>query len=860
MHAQFAHQIGAVGVDGLGADPQFLRRSLVGHAARNRLQHLQFARRQSAGLLGRHKYFLNRLRHYAAPLGHLKNTIANLVHRCRFQKNAVYPGALKLVQNARAAIAGDDNKARGHGPAARLKNDLESGGAGHRQIQNCTIGRQLFDQRQGGDAVCRTSDHLDTAARNQRLFKPGQRQGVIIGQHNTQQSLHHLTVQHSGIIARICVTLAVLLALAPAALAQTPTSCPVLDLTGSMRGDALTAHIAALEDTSRALTVADLTPPEAPDFTLLDGHFPDFGYTPAQIWLRMCLRNTTDTPDWRLYVHENFFQVFEVHIQRADGVVDPVESLRPDSPFSARVIPDAELVVPLNIEPGETVTLFLGYSSGGASQMDFSLETLDSFMLLASKRTAKNFIFYGMMLLLIALAMASLVVFRHVVFLAYSSYAAAALLFVMHGDGVAFQYLWPALPGLNSNASIFTGGALIVSGAAYARVFLQTRLRHPHIDKLLWGLIVATPLLIAVLIVPNSQLLKKLLIILSLGSILIFTGAGLFSYLSGHRDVRFYTLAWLGALVASGMMNLRHVVGLEIPQETVHDSIRVVMVLDAMMMGLAIADRYNQMRRGRQDALEQSLLATRQRLDLNRRLADLQARHDLAVLLAKSRDHDIQNVVHDLRQPLHALRLNVMNLTSEGPVQDTAGRTQNVDAAFTYLETLIAQHLESDASDGVEISGGQTHEQVQNQPGLQDILAAVADMFQPDAEAKELSLRYVASQSELPVSEPLVLTRILSNLVSNAIKYTDSGGVLIVTRRRGNTVRVEIHDTGPGMSNAEFAHAAQRNVRLEKSRGAAEGNGLGLAIAIDLANRHGMQIEPIATRRNGTGLALVLAG
>lgn len=642
---------------------------------------------------------------------------------------------------------------------------------------------------------------------------------------------------------------------APVAYAGAPENCPVLDLTGLMRGGALTAHIAAFEDSSRTLEVSDMVGPDAVGFTLLDGHFPDFGYTAANIWLRMCLRNTTDIPDWRFHIHENFFQVFKVYLLRAGGGVEPIESLLPDSRFSDRAIPDPELVVPLRISPDETVLLLMFYRSGGASQMDFSIETLDSYMAIVANRTAKNFIFYGMTLLLIALALVSLVMLRHVVFLAYSCYAAAALLFVMHGDGVAFQYLWPDFPGLNSNASIFTGGALIVSGAAYARVFLQTELRHPFINKVLWALIVATPLLIMVLIVPNSQLLKKLLIILSLGSILIFTGAGVYSYLSGHRDVRFYTLAWLGALAASGMMNLRHVIGIEIPQETVHDSIRVVMVLDAMMMGLAIADRYNQMRRGRQDALEQSLVATRQRLDLNRRLAELQDRHDLAVLLAKSRDRDIQNVVHDLRQPLHALRLNVMSLTAEEPVHDTADRTQNVDAAFTYLETLITQHLETAAAE----TGEPAADQIQDQPGLQDILAAVVDMFQPDAAAKGLSLHYAASEIDLPVSEPLVLTRIFSNLVSNAIKYTESGAVLIATRRRGGRVRVEIHDTGPGMSAAEFARAAQRTVRLEKSRSKAAGNGLGLGIAIDLANRHGMEIQHLSTRRKGTGLVLILS-
>ncbi len=675
-----------------------------------------------------------------------------------------------------------------------------------------------------------------------------------------------------GLIARISAALATIVlmfALTSAAGAQ--TQCPVLDLTGPVRGAALAGYINALEDRDRARTPGDLAPADAPGFVTLPSEFPDFGYTTAKIWLRLCLRNQTATNDWRLYVHENFFQEFEVHLARADGTVAPVVTLFPDSPFDARVVPDPELIAPLSINAGEVVTVLLGYRSGGASQMDFSFETMESFNALASRRTAKNFIFYGMMLLLITIAMASLLVFRHVVFLAYSCYAVAALLFVMHGDGVAFQFLWPALPGFNANASVFTGGGLIISGAVYARVFLQTRERHRYLDKLLLGIIVVTSALIVTLLIPNAQLLKKTLIMLSLFSVLVFTASGLISYFSGYKEVRFYALAWFGAVLSSLLMNLRHVVGVEIPQEVVHDSIRVVMVLDAMMMGLAIADRYNQMRRGRQRALEGNLVATRQRLDLNRRLADLQARHDLAAELAKSRDRHIQNVVHDLRQPLHALRLNVMTLTAEQPAQDSATRPQNVEAAFTYLETLIAEHLESDApnaSDSPHMNRTAITEFPPEQPAnqdvaldqtdLQDILAAVSDMFQPDADAKGLYLRHAFSRIDLPVPKALVLTRIVSNLVSNAIKYTDSGGVLIATRRRDDTVRIEVHDTGPGMSAAEFTHAARRNVRLKQSRKKVGGKGLGLGIAIDLAARHGMRVEHLEYRRNGTGLALVL--
>jgi signal transduction histidine kinase len=220
--------------------------------------------------------------------------------------------------------------------------------------------------------------------------------------------------------------------------------------------------------------------------------------------------------------------------------------------------------------------------------------------------------------------------------------------------------------------------------------------------------------------------------------------------------------------------------------------------------------------------------------------------------LARSRDTRIQNVAHDLRQPLHALRLSIMNLQSAQ--HSEPGAAQKIEASFDYLETLIARQLE--ANDDIAPPGGGDDAPIA-ELGLQEILSAVEEMFRSDAHEKGLSLRLRPSDLDAQ-GDALVLTRILSNLVSNAIKYTDSGGILIGTRKKKGTIRVEIHDTGSGMSEAEFAEASKRNVRLQSGLSRAEGSGLGLAIAIDLAQRNGMRIERSNLRETGLGLVLVI--
>ncbi|MFK7752817.1 MAG: sensor histidine kinase [Sedimentitalea sp.] len=619
---------------------------------------------------------------------------------------------------------------------------------------------------------------------------------------------------------------------------------PVLELTGPVQNDALHGYFDFYLDPDWSMTPKALHSAQPDLFQRHPARDPDFGYTESRVWLRFVVENTTDIRNWRLHLHENFKQVFFVHVVRESGAVDTVLALDRATPFGDRPVPFPEMVAPVRIDPGERVTLYLAYWSEGSSYIGMSLETQDSFTEAAARKTAKNSFFYGMMLLLILAALASLVVLRNKVFLAYAAYASSALLYVMHADGVTFQYLWPMWPGFNSMASVVTGTGIIVFGAIYARIFLKTALFHPILDTVLIAVIAVTLGLNVVLLGVDAQLLKRALVLMSLIAIICFALAGAVAARTRFREVRFYLLAWAGAAVSATMLNMRHSFGLEISQETLHDSIRAVMVFDAVMMGLAIADGYNQLRQSRQAALQATLSEAQRSLVLTQRLNALEKQFALANQLAQSRDEQLQNTVHDLRQPLHALRLSVENqlLGENTPVAET------IETTFSYLERLIADQLEA-STDPILPEPPAPEPDI---PGTQDILRSVYEMFLPDATDKGLRFVRMPSQHDAPLP-PLVLMRIISNLVSNAIKHTHTGGVVLGSRRQGDRLLIEVHDSGPGLDAATFAHVCDRHVQLD---GAAEGHGLGLAIAKDLATRHGLTLELSQMRKSGTGLVL----
>ncbi|HEU0201619.1 MAG TPA: GAF domain-containing protein, partial [Burkholderiaceae bacterium] len=147
---------------------------------------------------------------------------------------------------------------------------------------------------------------------------------------------------------------------------------------------------------------------------------------------------------------------------------------------------------------------------------------------------------------------------------------------------------------------------------------------------------------------------------------------------------------------------------------------------------------------------------------------------------------------HDLRQPMHALALFVGQLrASRAPAERTA-LTQRVEEAVGGLGELLDQLL-----DLSKLEAGAVQVTQENFP-LHDPLAVIAQQFGPLAQAKGIELR-VRTRSAWLHSDPVLVRRILLNLVANAIRYTARGGVLIGCRRRTDKLRIAVWDTGCGI-------------------------------------------------------------
>lgn len=205
---------------------------------------------------------------------------------------------------------------------------------------------------------------------------------------------------------------------------------------GPVALESIVPHVTYYLDPDWELTVDDILSTGGDVLSPLESSLIGFGYTKSKIWLSFNVENTSgDEINWFLHFRENFLQEFNVYVAREDKPVENILSLARDSPFSERPVPYPELVAPLHLADREQATVLISYWSEGYSGLEVSIETGSSFAEISSKRTAKNYIYCGMMIILIFAAAIFMVVMREVVFVAYLAYALSTPLRILK-DGV----------------------------------------------------------------------------------------------------------------------------------------------------------------------------------------------------------------------------------------------------------------------------------------------------------------------------------------------------------------------------------------------------------------------------------------
>lgn len=205
----------------------------------------------------------------------------------------------------------------------------------------------------------------------------------------------------------------------------------------------------------------------------------------------------------------------------------------------------------------------------------------------------------------------------------------------------------------------------------------------------------------------------------------------------------------------------------------------------------------------------------------------------------------VVEVAHDIRSPLTSIRCLAETLEREqsGPITDT----QRKQLRLIYSASL---GLSSMASDVIEIARrGDVLADGEAVPfSVAETLESVVDMVRPIAEEKELQVRFEGPATDQRMGRPIGLSRVILNLTTNALKFTDEGGVEITTRATGlSKLEFSVRDTGRGISDEAMAKLykpfRRSSGRTGRSGHFFSGTGLGLAMCRKLLGAMGSELK-----------------
>ena len=206
---------------------------------------------------------------------------------------------------------------------------------------------------------------------------------------------------------------------------------------------------------------------------------------------------------------------------------------------------------------------------------------------------------------------------------------------------------------------------------------------------------------------------------------------------------------------------------------------------------------------------------------------------------------------HDILQPLNAARLYCSSLIEKAGKGNAGQAARNIESSLESVETILGAVLDISRLDAGAMKPAETVFR------LDGLLRQIGTDFLPMARAKNLDLVIVPSKLAVNTDRNL-LRRLIQNLVSNAIKYTRGGKILVGVRRRGELAEIQVIDTGIGIAADKLGTVFREFTRLDDGMREAQGLGLGLSIVDRIARVLRLEIQIQSEKNKGTRFSVIL--
>ncbi len=550
----------------------------------------------------------------------------------------------------------------------------------------------------------------------------------------------------------------------------------------------------------------------------------DYVYGP--VWLRVEVQNPSDQELVYRIIPENWLSLFDVeaHLVRTTGHEQliwrqPVLGNSFDARIPRHRISMSEAFA---MSPGETAELWFSFRYGYRANADYRLVEAQSFLARHDREHAFHTFLFGARAAIIVFVFLFAAILNLRIAFYYGMFSIFIYLYFLSSylylHSIIFDNLF-----VNYASGIVFGGLAMTAFTFMTRALLNARETNPRFDQILLGALGASWVIggLCATIIPPPLSEHVLLVAIVATAAANFAGA-VIAFRGRYAGSALYLTACI-FLISISLYGVAVQV-LDVPRPIAAATTHAGFTLDAALFALALVSRALALRRERDTATLAELESLREKSELAARLIGAETAHAHALELSEHHRRKAVSTAHDLKQPLLSLR---MALARHAP-DDAIGK------GLSYLESIIERDLD-------EARRTDRHPERTALPTsltVNKLIDSAVTMFADEAALKSATLSSVSSTLTVK-TDPIILMRILANLVANAVKHTEKGRILVGARRRGNAISIEVHDTGRGVSEADLEALFEPFVKSDES----PGEGLGLWVVKALAEEHGLTIS-----------------
>ncbi|WP_346911698.1 ATP-binding protein [uncultured Roseibium sp.] len=544
----------------------------------------------------------------------------------------------------------------------------------------------------------------------------------------------------------------------------------------------------------------------------------------------------------------------DAYVVRESGLTENLLDYSIFEPF----VPEAHSVTRLRtpvftIAPQERVTLLVNFKFGPFQSFDIALETPVELEASAFAAGVGGTAFYAFTLSCLIFFLGFHLAMKNWIGLLYAVQFAVGLGILAYIDGLWFRFFFPDNPDLQSPVGFFLLFSLSANGFLISAQSLVRNGKRTTLSKVLAALAI---LPVAGFIIsfysPGTYTAFFGYVLLALMFAAVFVTSMDWRKREGPIHLTGVLISALGTILIIAMI-VTIVIGSR--AELIPATIAVKGIFSILMMSTmtGLTAHIINLRRNHAKAVEAELTALEGEARRSQELLVAERNYTRARELASLRQRQLATASHDLKQPIMSLRMNFDSLAEHVAPEVR----QRLKEAFDYMEALSNDYLRETTPgsvDGAQEEAGEIEETPAGEQEVYEValvLDTVYQMFHEEAVSKGLQLRRVPSSKTIAVP-PLILMRIVSNLVSNAVKYTDKGSVLIGVRDRGTAIDLCVLDTGTGMDTDEIEAFSQAYNKGETSTG----HGLGLSVCFELSRDNGMELSCHSEKGKGTRFTL----